>query len=61
MFEEIVLLFAGMMSDRYGTPSSPQYREDYNGISPFSITPYGIQVSIRWSRWIASLEITKEG
>lgn len=34
-----------MLTSRYGNPESPFYRPEYKPLNPFSITPYGIQVS----------------
>ena len=50
-----------MMSSRYGDKQSPFYRPSFKPLTPFDLTPYGIQVSgwlIVWCILLAPLFLT---
>ena len=48
-----------MMSSRYGDKQSPFYRPSFKPLTPFDLTPYGIQVAPLfltdgegWRKWL---------
>ncbi|GBF95288.1 divalent Anion:Na+ symporter family [Raphidocelis subcapitata] len=55
------LVISGMMNSRYGDKESPFFRPSYKPMSPFDLTPYGIQVSgwlIVWCILLSPLFLT---